>query len=306
MYATIPLALALLLLPIAPATASSTVSTTAPSTQGPAAALARVASSYAWRHGETALTIDCAAFTSATAGTPRAGGTTGTITITRNVTMGDHGTLVVTLCSNQSTGYRWDAPGWTRQLLKYAGRSATAPAAGALGAAGTETFRFRARHAGSGTIRLTYSQPWAGGEKATWRVIVRVRALRSAPVVRPVSASVSVTCDAFTAAADQSGHAALTRTANASVGGTVTVTLCSNPSTGFAWETPVFDATKLQLTRHATNEATSGLLGAAGTETWTFKVLATGDPTVSFAYSRPWAGGEKGLWTVALTVHVAK
>ena len=296
MHATIPLALALLLLPVAPATASSTASTT-PGRD--AASPARPTSINAWRYGETAIAIDCATFSSAAS----AGGKAA---VTRDVTMGDHGTLVVTVCSNPSTGFRWGPPAYSRRLLRYTGRSSAASTTGLLGAAGTETFRFRARHAGTGTIRLTYGQPWVGGEKATWALTLRVRAVPRAPVVRPVA--VSVTCDAFeaAAAAGQSGHAALTRAAAAPVGGTVTVTLCSNPSTGFAWQAPVFDPARVQLLRHVTNEPASGVPGAAGTETWTFRVLAAGDTGVSFAYSRPWAGGEKGLWTVALTIRAAR
>jgi predicted secreted protein len=46
----------------------------------------------------------------------------------------------------------------------------------------------------------------------------------------------------------------------------------------------------------------TNLPGAAGKETWTFKALKPGSSTVSFDYSRPWAGGEKATWRFVLTV----
>ncbi len=248
-----------------------------------------------WRYGVTRINIGCDAFTPATRDSSQ-------VNLQRTVTMGDHGTLLVAVCSNPTTGFRWTWPAYTHGLLKYVARSYTEPAPGLVGAAGKDLFRFRANHDGTGRIRLTYSQPWAGGQKATWTLTLTVRAMRTDPSVR--STSTTVTCDQFAAAQDATGHAAVARTITASVGGTLVVKLCSNASTGFSWEQPTFDTTKLQLQRHATSEP-SGLPGAAGTETWTFRVLSAGDSTVSFAYSRPWTGGEKGVWTVALTVHAA-
>ena len=248
-----------------------------------------------WRYGVTRINIGCDAFTPATRDSSQ-------VNLQRTVTMGDHGTLLISVCSNPTTGFRWTWPTYTHGLLKYVARSYTAPAPGLLGAAGKDLFRFRANHDGTGRIRLTYSQPWAGGQKATWTLTLTVRAMRADPSVR--SASTAVTCDQFTAAQDAAGHAAIARTVTASVGGTIIVRLCSNASTGFTWEQPTFDTTKLQLLRQATS-VPSGLPGAAGTETWTVRVLAAGTSTVSFAYSRPWTGGEKGVWTVALTVHAA-
>ncbi len=90
-------------------------------------------------------------------------------------------------------------------------------------------------------------------------------------------------------------------------GGVLTVTLGSNPTTGFRWTeiAQIGDPTILQ---QADNEFLipdeQGVVGAAGKQVWTFKALKTGTTTVSMEYSRPWQGGEKGEWTFDLTVVV--
>jgi predicted secreted protein len=82
------------------------------------------------------------------------------------------------------------------------------------------------------------------------------------------------------------------------------VTLCSNTSTGFTWEAPVYDHAALRLVRVVSTPPGTGLAGAAGTQTWTIRTLTPGSYRVLFACSRPWAGGEKGLWRLALTTIV--
>ncbi len=257
-----------------------------------------------WRHGTTRIYVGCDAFTPAAARTETS---TGHVTVTRTVTIGDHGTLLVAVCSNPSTGFRWTWPTWTHSVFKYVARSYVEPATAMPGAAGKDLFRFVARHAGNGRIVLTYSQPWAGGQKNAWALILNVRALTAKPVPPvpsvPAVNSVSMTCDEFPTAQDASGHATVERSVTAR--GSVTVTLCSNASTGFSWEQPTFDATALELTSHTTAPAASGPIGAAGTETWTFKVLKSVDSTVTFQYSQPWDGGTKDVWTLTLTVHAA-
>lgn len=116
--------------------------------------------------------------------------------------------------------------------------------------------------------------------------------------------SVEVSCDNFY----KLKH--ISKEVQVAVGDSFTVTLCSNPSTGFAWESAkVGDETVLQQTEHKSvapeakgNEPPAP--GTPGQEMWTFKALKKGTSSVSMEYSRPWEGGEKGEWTFALTVTV--
>lgn len=51
-------------------------------------------------------------------------------------------------------------------------------------------------------------------------------------------------------------------------------------------------------------QGTQSQVGASGREVWVFRALEKGTTTVYMEYSRPWQGGEKGVWTFELTVNV--
>jgi len=92
--------------------------------------------------------------------------------------------------------------------------------------------------------------------------------------------------------------------------GSLTVTLCSNPMTGFQWgSSQITDQTLLEQVDHkfVPPEAKGNRpppLGTPGKEVWTFKALKKGTCTISMEYSQPWEGGEKANWTFVLTVVV--
>ncbi len=93
------------------------------------------------------------------------------------------------------------------------------------------------------------------------------------------------------------------------VDGSLTVTLFSNPTTGFLWSesAQISDQTVLEQTDHKfvpPPERPEPVVGEAGKEVWTFKALKKGTSTISMEYSRPWEGGEKGAWTFVLIVIV--
>lgn len=112
---------------------------------------------------------------------------------------------------------------------------------------------------------------------------------------------VNVSCDDFFAQGN------ITRNQGARVGDTIIVALCSNPSTGFQWSevAQISDPTVLEQLEHKfVGPEAQEAVGVAGSEIWTFTALNKGTTTVSMEYSRPWAGGEKGIWTFVLTVNV--
>ena len=113
-------------------------------------------------------------------------------------------------------------------------------------------------------------------------------------------ASVEVSCDDF-----MNQHH-ITKQVEVAVDGTLTVTLCSNRTTGFQWSelAQIGDQTIIKQTEHEFEAAKTDVPGAAGKEIWTFKALKKGTTEVSMEYSRPWEGGEKGEWTFKLTVVV--
>lgn len=79
------------------------------------------------------------------------------------------------------------------------------------------------------------------------------------------------------------------------VGGSFTVTLDSNVTTGYSWELKgISDTSVLEKTDNKYVAPTSNLMGASGKEVWTFKALKAGTTTLSMDYSQPWEGGQKG------------
>ena len=110
------------------------------------------------------VTIDCAAFEAQGAGGAP---------VTREVAVTVGQGFTVVLCSNPSTGFSWEAPTWegdaTVELVQ---RGVQQTVGAAPGAAGSESFDFKATAAGTTIIHFTYSQPWAGGTKGAWRADV--------------------------------------------------------------------------------------------------------------------------------------
>ncbi|KQN44047.1 peptidase inhibitor I42 [Pseudomonas sp. Leaf48] len=72
-------------------------------------------------------------------------------------------TLILTLPSNPSTGYRWAIQDSAGGVLHTLGPEVyrNPEDAGIVGAAGVSTWRFQAFATGTGRLRLTSQQPWA-------------------------------------------------------------------------------------------------------------------------------------------------
>ncbi len=134
--------------------------------------------------------------------------------------------------------------------------------------------------------------------------ILVVLLLACAPAATPptaAGATVTVTCEQFS----QKAH--IVQDVTAAAGSTVTVTLCSNPTTGFSWgeQAQISNPEVLKQTSHkAVAPANTGMVGAPGNQVWTFQALKAGASTASFSYSRPWEGGEKDVQTFKLNVTV--
>ena len=90
------------------------------------------------------------------------------------------------------------------------------------------------------------------------------------------------------------------------VGGSLTVTLESNATTGFEWElVNITDETVLEQVGEQEYKAPeAGAIGVGGEEVWTFKALKKGKSTISMEYRRPWEEGVEPAQTFALTVVV--
>jgi inhibitor of cysteine peptidase len=70
-------------------------------------------------------------------------------------------TLILSLQSNPTTGYRWHLRDVTTEHLKSLGPEVfTSPKSDMIGGDGMSTWRFEAANAGTGRLLLTYQRPW--------------------------------------------------------------------------------------------------------------------------------------------------
>ncbi len=95
--------------------------------------------------------------------------------ISKEITIAKNAELVVKLASNPSTGFNWTpAAIGTPSVLAQVDSKYVAPSGNAVGAAGTQVLTFKASEKGTTTVKMDYSRPWEGGEKAEWTFQLRV------------------------------------------------------------------------------------------------------------------------------------
>jgi len=78
--------------------------------------------------------------------------------------------VTVILCSNQTTGFKWNEEAQISDtgVLEQVKHEYIAPTGSKVGAAGTEKFTFKGLRQGATTVSFEYSRDWEGGEKAEW------------------------------------------------------------------------------------------------------------------------------------------
>ena len=117
--------------------------------------------------------------------------------------------------------------------------------------------------------------------------------------------SLTVDCSAFETEGAAGGP--VEREIEAGVNQTLTITLCSNPSTGFSWEQPVGEGdADIELVERSVLQTIGGTPGEAGQERFTFRTVSPGQAVIHFTYSQPWDGGIKGAWLLDLTTTVTE
>ena len=89
------------------------------------------------------------------------------------------------------------------------------------------------------------------------------------------------------------------------VGRELTVTLGSNPTTGYQWseDAEISDASIVKQVSHEfVGPGIDKPPGTPGEEVWTFKGLERGTVTILLEYSRSW--NDAGLWAVTITATI--
>lgn len=83
------------------------------------------------------------------------------------------------------------------------------------------------------------------------------------------------------------------------------IQLNGNPSTGYTWEAKDLDATMFEQVGDAKfSSSNPNLVGSGGTMTLTFRVLKTGNATLTLVYHRPWETGVAPVDTFSITAMV--
>jgi inhibitor of cysteine peptidase len=91
-------------------------------------------------------------------------------------------------------------------------------------------------------------------------------------------------------------------------GEVMSVTLESNPSTGYAWLATISNtATLVQMAEPDYSEpgpSATPLVGAPGTQTFFFQAIETGNATLTLDYKRNWETGVAPIQTITIVVNV--
>jgi inhibitor of cysteine peptidase len=97
------------------------------------------------------------------------------------------------------------------------------------------------------------------------------------------------------------------KTIEVNAGGSFTVILSSNPTTGYGWSIDQLDPIILQQVGEAVYAPESKdekLVGSGGNETFTFKALASGQTDLKLTYHRPWETDVPPIETFMVTIMV--
>ncbi len=92
---------------------------------------------------------------------------------------------------------------------------------------------------------------------------------------------------------------------NTVLGGELTVTLGSNPTTGYQWseDAEISDESVIKQVSHEfVGPGIDEPPGTSGEEVWTFKGLGRDTVTILLEYSRSW--NDAGLWAVTITATI--
>jgi inhibitor of cysteine peptidase len=97
----------------------------------------------------------------------------------------------------------------------------------------------------------------------------------------------------------------LEETIQCKVGGTFSIVLDANPSTGYQWRlAQSADGGSLKLVNSKYIAPITELMGAGGKEIWSFKALSVGQRTIVFEYVRPWEKDKEPERSIAFTVNI--
>ena len=96
--------------------------------------------------------------------------------LSRNIQVKQGDSILVTLCSNGSTGFQWSESAQISDgdILKQTGHSFIPPETDTPGSAGKEQWTLKPLKDGTSKMILEYSRPWEDGEKGMWSLTATI------------------------------------------------------------------------------------------------------------------------------------
>jgi predicted secreted protein len=232
---------------------------------------------------------------------------------TLKVNVGD--VVSVKIKSNRTTGYSWaQIAGKTDdKVLKSNGGEYKVDEhpAGMVGVGGNEIWTFTALAPGKTEIVLGYARPWEKDKEPAQTFKLTVEVDKAAAPAAESKAADAKAADAKTAPAVAKevrlNDGDNGKTVKIGVGGTVVLTLETNPTTGFSWtKVDKVDKNILKLERndYKQNANPAGMVGVGGRTTIVYRALKKGKAKIDLTYMQPWEPDSQFNTDYAVTVEV--
>ena len=190
--------------------------------------------------------------------------------------------VTVVLAENPTTGFQWSYTFSQEGILRETGSEYQTVEGdeGMVGGGGAHVWTFEPIAQGDVTVRFSYSQPWD----------------TETPPARMVS---------YTYRVGENKQVNLVGDVDAEAND-VSVTLRSNPTTGYEWSYTVSEEGILSevSNEYESDDNPEGMVGVGGSHNWLFEAVGPGDVTLSFSYSQSWETDVEPADRLECTVHV--
>ena len=222
---------------------------------------------------------------------------------TLKVKVGD--VIQVKLKSNRTTGYSWALTGKNDAKVLKSGEveyKVDEHPAGMVGVGGNDFCTFTALAPGKTEISLGYARPWEKDKEPAqaFKLTVEVEGA-AAPAADAKAAAPAVAKEVRLNDGDNG------KTVKVAVGGTVTLTLEANPTTGFSWtgvDKADKDILKLERNDYKEKDHPAGMVGVGGRDTIVYRALKKGKAKIDLTYMQPWEPDSEFITKYSVTVEV--
>ena len=224
----------------------------------------------------------------------------------KTVTVRPGDTVRIKLRSNRTTGYSWAMTGkLDEKVLKSEGNEYKVDEhpAGMVGVGGSDVWTFQALAAGKTEIVLGYARPWEKDKEPAQAFKLTVVVDGAAAPAKADEAKTAPAASKDVRLNDGDNG----KTVQVGLGGTVTLTLESNPTTGFSWnkvEDVDKSILKLEKNDYKQKSSPAGMVGVGGRNTIVYRALKAGTAKIDLIYMQPWEPDSQFITKYSVTVEV--